>query len=292
MPATFLTYATLGRPQISLFAGFSAMLGYILAAYYVRTGMFETGLGVFLISCGSSGFNQCQEQKTDANGAHKKQASTGGSVASGGPNFPLCVLAGLLSLLVAGGIEALCGGLFAISWYNGLYTVLKKRTAFATVPGALVGAIPPAIGWIAGGGSYADPILLALCLFFFLWQVPHFWLLAVACGRQYEQAGLPSLTGVFSEVQLRRIIFVWISATAKLSFLSATGIVRSATIHTGLIALSACSSGMASGTYSGRALNTVRSLSLKRQIITCWLSCSFFRLISCLCFHPKKAAVH
>jgi len=242
MPEVFLTYNALGRMLISLFAGLSAMLGHLLAGYYVSAGMFGTGLGVFLVSCGASGFNQCQEQKTDA----LMERTKGRPLPSGGITLrraltfsTLCTLAGLLSLLLAGGIAALCGGLFAISWYNGLYTVLKKKTSFATVPGALVGAIPPAIGWLAGGGSYADPILLTLCLFFFLWQVPHFWLLVIACGSQYEKAGLPSLTRVFSEAQLRRIIFVWISATAvSCLLLSSTGIVHSSIIHAALIALS------------------------------------------------------
>ena len=242
MPSAFLTYAALGRLQISLFAGLSAMIGYLLAGFYVRTGMFETGLGVFLVSCGASGFNQCQEQKTDALMERTKgrPLPSGSITLQGALLFSmLCAEAGLLSLLQAGGNAASGGGLFAIVWYNGLYTLLKRKTAFATVPGALVGAIPPAIGWIAAGGSYADPILLALCLFFFLWQVPHFWLLGVACRSQYEKAGLPSLTGVFSEIQLRRIIFVWMSATAvSCLFLSATGIVHSAIIHAGLLTLS------------------------------------------------------
>jgi protoheme IX farnesyltransferase len=243
MPAVFLTYAALGRALISLFAGLSAMLGYLLAGFYVRTGMFETGLGVFLVSCGASGFNQCQERRTDAMMERTKgRPLPSGRISGVGAVLfsTLCAAAGLILLLHAGGRAALGGGLFAIIWYNGLYTALKKKTAFATVPGAVVGAIPPAIGWLAGGGRYADPIFLALCLFFYLWQVPHFWLLVSACGRQYEKAGLPSLTGVFSEAQLRRIIFVWLSATAvSCLFLSATGIVHSAIIKAGLLVLSA-----------------------------------------------------
>lgn len=243
IPSAFLRYAALGRVLISLFAGLSAMLGYLLAGFYVRAGMFEAGLGVFLVSCGASGFNQCQERKTDAIMERTKgRPLPAGSITLRGALLfsMLCALAGLLSLLLAGGKAAFCGGLFAIAWYNGLYTVLKRKTAFATVPGALVGAIPPAIGWIAAGGNYADPVFWALCLFFYLWQVPHFWLLVIACGRQYEKAGLPSLTRVFSEAQLRRIIFVWMSAAAiSCVFLSATGIVHSAIIHAALLALSA-----------------------------------------------------
>ena len=44
----------------------------------------------------------------------------------------------------------------AIIWYNGIYTPLKKKYALAVVPGSVIGAIPPAIGWVASGGYLFD----------------------------------------------------------------------------------------------------------------------------------------
>ena len=102
----------------------------------------------------------------------------------------------------------------AVFWYNVLYTGLKRVSAFAVVPGALVGAIPPAMGWAAGGGSLADPSLAALVFFFFMWQVPHFWLHLLTYGNEHAEAGLPSLTDVFSRDQMERLTFQWVSATA------------------------------------------------------------------------------
>ncbi len=46
-----------------------------------------------------------------------------------------------------------------------------------------------------------------------MWQVPHFWALLLNHGKEYEEAGLPSLSGVFSRIQLVRIISHWIFAT-------------------------------------------------------------------------------
>jgi protoheme IX farnesyltransferase len=105
-------------------------------------------------------------------------------------------------------------GLGAAVWYNCIYTYLKKKSAFAAVPGGITGAMIPAVGWAGAGGSLLDPRLAALSLFFAFWQVPHFWLFVMRYGKEYEEAGLPSLTAIFSPVQISRIIFVWIAATA------------------------------------------------------------------------------
>jgi protoheme IX farnesyltransferase len=124
------------------------------------------------------------------------------------------MFSGALVLWLGSGPVALALGLFAAFWYNGVYTYLKKKTRFAAIPGAVIGAVPPAVGWAAAGGSPLDPKILALCFFFFIWQVPHFWLLLLSYGRDYERAGLPSLTTIFTTDQLSKMTFVWILATA------------------------------------------------------------------------------
>jgi protoheme IX farnesyltransferase len=124
------------------------------------------------------------------------------------------ICAGLAGLAVASGWLAAGLGLLAVVWYNAIYTPLKRRTPFAAVIGAPVGAIPPAVGWVAGGGEAGSPALLILMAFLFLWQVPHFWLLLLARGDDYARAGLPLLTGVFCPPRLRRITFTWTLAMA------------------------------------------------------------------------------
>jgi protoheme IX farnesyltransferase len=117
-------------------------------------------------------------------------------------------------IFCAGGWTALVLGLFAVAWYNGFYTYLKQKTALAAVPGALTGAIPPALGWVCGGGSLLDSRVWGIAFFFFIWQVPHFWLLFLDFAEDYERAGLPSLKKIFTAEQLRRIVFIWILSTA------------------------------------------------------------------------------
>ena len=86
-----------------------------------------------------------------------------------------------------------------------------------------------------------DTGLLGLAFFLCLWQVPHFWLLAVRCGAEYEHAGLPSLTRFFREEQLGRLAFVWTcSVAASCLLLPLFGSVQSHLSY-GLVVLTALS---------------------------------------------------
>lgn len=85
------------------------------------------------------------------------------------------------------------------------------KSALAVVPGSVIGALPPVIGWTSAGGEVTDPKILSFALFFFIWQIPHFWLLLLMYNKDYEKAGFPTLTKIFNNVQLSRITYVWIS---------------------------------------------------------------------------------
>ena len=207
----------LSKGRIALLAALSTATGYILAADSVSLAIVFPTVGLFLLACGSSALNQYQEREIDS----LMKRTKGRPIPSGRLTPPqalmialLSMLSGSLILLVGSNVVALSLGLFAAFWYNAIYTPLKKRSPFAAIPGALIGAIPPAVGWAAAGGSPFDPKILALCFFFFIWQVPHFWLLLLSYGKDYEEAGLPSLTSIFTAGQLSQITFVWILATA------------------------------------------------------------------------------
>jgi protoheme IX farnesyltransferase len=51
-------------------------------------------------------------------------------------------------------------------------------------------------------------------MFMFIWQVPHFWLLLLVVGDEYQRAGLPTLGQVFSPQQVRHVTFMWVLAAA------------------------------------------------------------------------------
>jgi len=73
---------------------------------------------------------------------------------------------------------ALAAGLVrCVLWYNGIYTYVKRVSSLAPVAGSVIGAIPPAIGWVCAGGGLGGPIL-ALSFFLLMWQVR---ILLLAC---------------------------------------------------------------------------------------------------------------
>jgi protoheme IX farnesyltransferase len=234
------SFMGLCKATLSLFAALSAAAGFLLAGGPAEAALMTLSGGVFLLACGACALNQVQERKTDC-----LMPRTAGRPIPAGEISPDAALAFSLALIGAGtavlssaGFYPPLLGLVAILGYNGLYTPLKARHPFAAIPGALIGAIPPAIGWMAAGAAF-DARLGALCFFFFMWQVPHFLVLQQAFGKQYEAIHLASLTGVFSKGQIDRLTRQWLLAAAvSLQLVVFYGLIASPFVHLGLTASS------------------------------------------------------
>ncbi len=236
-------YLRLCRVRIALLTAFSAASAFLLAVPPEHSRIIYVAAGVFLLACGASCLNQFQERETDALMPRTKNRPIPSGLISPVQALTISTLltvAGLIVLYSRCGFEAAVFGLIAPLWYNGVYTNLKKISAFAAVPGALTGALPPAVGWIAAGGDMLDLRLSALCFFFVIWQVPHFWLFLMDHAGEYDKAGLPSITNIFKQPQVTRIVFHWISATAVSGLaLSLFGLAQSSLIIYPLMAASA-----------------------------------------------------
>lgn len=241
-PLQIPSYLCLCKVKISFFAALSAATGLLLGASEPWRALPALVTGVFLMSCGACALNHWQERTTDALMQRTaKRPIPSGRVKPGHALFFAFALmcSGVIALFLTGALTAPLLGIAAVLWYNGFYTWFKGRNAFAAIPGALIGAIPPAIGWIAGGGNLLDPRLGVLSFFFFMWQVPHFFIHLLVFGKEYEKAGLPSLTAVFSGAQLDRLTFQWIMAAAvSLQLVILFGLVRSPLVHISLLAVS------------------------------------------------------
>ena len=106
----------------------------------------------------------------------------------------LLVLVGAVVLALMVNWLAMGLGLLAAALYVGIYTPLKRHTWWNTPVGAIPGAIPPLIGWVAATGQL-DPAAWTLFGLLFVWQHPHFYAIAWMCRDDYRRGGLRMLSG-------------------------------------------------------------------------------------------------
>jgi heme o synthase len=219
----------LGKVRISLPIALSALVGYTLKTGILGDEVWSLLSGVFLMSCSSGAINHVQEYKTDALMPRtKNRPIPSGKISLNGAIWVAVSFFayGAFVLLVSFPPIVFLTSFLTLLSYNLIYTPLKKVTAFAVVPGSLVGALPPFIGWFAGGGQLLDEHILWVSLFFFIGQIPHFWLLLLMFGKEYSLAGFPSLNSVFSDNQIKRLSFTWILATVATSFIVAMTVLQ------------------------------------------------------------------
>lgn len=207
--------AALSRPRISLAVGGASLFGALLAGGGEPMRVVGAALGAVLLCGGCSALNQVQERRRDALmrrtasrplPARRVTAAQALAVAAaeGG--------AGLALFLLAGGFPLLAVGLAVVVSYNLLYTPLKAVTPAALLVGGLAGALPPLTGWLAAGGAVAHPTILAVTGMVYLWQVPHFWLLAERRRDEYERAGFPVAASAMPQRLYRPLMALWIVA--------------------------------------------------------------------------------
>ena len=154
-------YLKLIKFRLSLAVAFSAAAGYIL---FEDAGSFKglaaTFGGVFFLSGGAAALNQYQERRTDALMPRtKKRPLPSHELRSGAALFTaLGMIAEGTALLATftWWLPALLG-LVNVVLYNFIYTPLKRHSFLAVIPGGLVGAVPPLIGFTAAGGSLLAP---------------------------------------------------------------------------------------------------------------------------------------
>lgn len=209
--------AELSKVKITVAVSLTTITGYVLARGQIDTGLIPVTIGIFLLACGSSVLNHIQEANSDAimDRTFHRPIPTGNISIPGALLIAFIeLLAGTLILYLFVNIQALILGWIALFWYNFVYTYLKRTTPHAVIPGSLIGAIPPLVGWVAAGGLLVDQRAWAIALFFFVWQVPHFYLLVMKYGSQYEKAGMPALTSRHSFIVIRMMIFLWVITTS------------------------------------------------------------------------------
>jgi protoheme IX farnesyltransferase len=212
----------LGKYRISISVAITAIVGYLLYDVLFDFKLVLVFLGTMLMSMGSASYNHWQERKLDPlmDRTNKRPIATGRIDSKKGFAISsILSLLGMLLLLGTGELSSMLVGLVTLLIYNLVYTPMKRVSNLAVLPGAIVGGLPPLIGWVAAGGYIYAPAIWALALFLFLWQMPHFWLLLLLFDDQYDKAGFVMLNKWLNRAQIGRVTFVWIVSLASLALI-------------------------------------------------------------------------
>ena len=231
-------FIVLTKFVLSFAVSLSALFAYIMAKGEIGTNMYIATFAVLLVAMGVSTLNQFQEYKEDAlmeRTKHRPIASGKWSPRTAVVIAAILILSSLALIYDLLGYIGVDLFLFSFLWYNFFYTPLKKKSALAVVPGAILGVIPPAIGWLAAGGSLGEPEFFALGLFYFVWQIPHFWLLVMLHYGDYAGAGYPTAMRLFGKMSLQRLTYYWLMLTLMTGYFMVTVFQPASTVIIGIL---------------------------------------------------------
>ena len=205
-------YLELTKPRITLLILVCTAVGYWFAcgASFHWTILAHALLGTALLASGTSALNQWYEVDSDAKmrRTRRRPLPAGRIKRSHGLAFGLLVAAaGFADLWNGTNPLAAALGLFTLLSYLLLYTPLKQRSPACTTVGAIPGAMPPLIGYVAAGHGI-DAGGLALFLILFVWQFPHFDAIAWMYRDDYARGGIRMLPVIDrdGESTARRIV--------------------------------------------------------------------------------------
>lgn len=195
-PSLAKAYADLAKARLSALVVATTACGFLAAG-----GPFSTHLGLLsscvigtaLCSSSAAAWNQIFEIDRDAKMKRTQQRPLVQgilSVTQAQTAATLWGVGGVGLLYVGTDPTTTLLGVGNIALYSGLYTWMKPRTIYNTWVGAVVGAIPPVMGWTAAtGGSLMDIEAMILGSTLFLWQMPHFFALSFMHRLDYARGG-------------------------------------------------------------------------------------------------------
>ncbi|MDX1905052.1 MAG: heme o synthase [Thermonemataceae bacterium] len=190
------------KPRLSFLVAFSASFGYIFA----NKGQFDwfsflgLSIGGFLVSGASVGINQILEKDLDIlmKRTQKRPIPLGlMSVQEANIYTVLVAFAGFALLGIFTNVLTVSLSVLSLILYGFVYTPLKQKGSVAVFVGAIPGALPPLLGWVAATNEISFEALIIFAVQF-IWQFPHFWAIAWVLDEDYQKAGfrlLPSQQG-------------------------------------------------------------------------------------------------
>jgi protoheme IX farnesyltransferase len=196
-------YNQLLKPNLSGMVVFSSVIGYLMApnVHFVWNNMgiwrqiITLFLGGMLVTGGANTINQILEHESDSLMKRTRTRPLPDGRMGRTEAWIFAAFTGIGGALLLGYyFNPLAGGLsfFSLLLYAFAYTPMKKVHPVAVLIGAIPGALPPLIGWVAATGSLTMGGWILFTLQFF-WQFPHFWAIAWVAFDDYNKAGIRML---------------------------------------------------------------------------------------------------
>lgn len=190
-------YFELLKFRLSLLVAFSSCFGYALATFgQINWSVFSMlFLGGLLVSGASVTINQIIEKDLDK--LMKRTANrplpTGRLSVDEAKIFALVTgVVGMIVLYVSTNLLTVALSFISLLIYSFVYTPLKRVGPIAVLVGAIPGALPPLLGWVAYTGTIGFEALIIFGIQF-IWQFPHFWAIAWVADEDYKKAGFKLL---------------------------------------------------------------------------------------------------
>ncbi len=207
-------YMLLIKFTLSFTVVFSCVISYLLAPgiTFNLISVLFLFLGGMLITGSANAINQVAEKDTDAlmKRTAKRPVANGKMTANEASVF--AAVAGVAGVLIMGlwfNWTSAMLGVASLIIYGFIYTPLKKVSSVSVLVGAVPGALPCLIGWVAGTDKLSAGGW-ALFAIQFLWQFPHFWAIAWVAHNDYTRAGfklMPSTAGPTKYSAIQAIIY-------------------------------------------------------------------------------------
>jgi heme o synthase len=207
-------YQQLIKFRLNLTVVLSTFFGYLLGSNGTInwTGLLVVVVGGFLTVGAANGINQIIEKNSDKLMKRTENRPLASNRMSVEEAVIACLIMGIAGvLLISVYLNTMSGilSLISLCLYGFAYTPLKKITPFSVYVGAIPGALPTIIGFVAASGTIG---MLGVILFIiqFIWQFPHFYSIAWLCDDDYKRAGLkmmPVGTGKDKHGALQIVLF-------------------------------------------------------------------------------------
>lgn len=264
----FADFKEITKARLAISVVFSSIAGYFLGAYEIQwLQVVLLAFGGYCMVGASNAYNQVIERDLDAlmKRTKNRPIPTGRiSVKSAMTMAIVLTLLGVMALYLLNPKTAMFGAI-SIFLYTSVYTPLKTITPLAVFVGAIPGAIPFMLGWVAATDDFGiEPGTLFMIQFF--WQFPHFWALGWMLDDDYRSGGFKMLpTGKKDGATVLQIIMytIWMMVVSVIPVFGITGRLQLSVIAAVIVFLmGAVMLGFAFRLYSKRDNASARKLML------------------------------